>query len=332
MANNTIFSHKGENKKLDSYDRRILFELDKNARITTTEIGKKIRKSKQFLDYRIKNLEEQKILKGYITVIDYSKLGYSSIRVYFKFHNITPEEQNILENELIKDKDVWWLVTLEGVWDVGYAIAVKNILDVYEYWDKIMTKYRKFISKRSLVVYTHIRQYPKSYIINKPNDDSGTIVGESREVELLNTFDISLLKILSNDARITLLNLSLKLKTSPQVVKSHITRLENKHIIQGYRALIDVSFLGYRYYKAYINLLDTTNMHKIYAYCKQHPNILNVNRTIGGRDFEIELQAKSFDEFDSIMKDMRRIFAGIIDDYEFVIAREEKKMNYFPFE
>ena len=48
--------------KLDIYDRKILFELDKNSRITTTKIGKKIRKSKQFVDYRIKRLEEAKVI------------------------------------------------------------------------------------------------------------------------------------------------------------------------------------------------------------------------------------------------------------------------------
>ena len=100
----------------------------------------------------------------------------------------------------------------------------------------------------------------------------------------------------------------------------------------GYRALIDVSFLGYRYYKSYINLLNTTRLQELDQFCLEHPNILTVNRTIGGRDYEIELQAKSFEEFDRIMKEIRKIFANMIDDYEFVIAREEKKMVYFPFE
>ncbi len=67
------------------------------------------------------------------------------------------------------------------------------------------------------------------------------------------------------------------------------------------------------------------------AYCKKHPNILNVNRTIGGRDFEIEIQLRSFEEFDHTMKELRKAFEGMINDYEFVIAREEKKMVYFPF-
>ena len=76
-------------KKLDYYDKKILFELDKNARITTSSLAKKIRKSKQFVDYRIKKLEQEKIIKGYTSVIDYSKLGYISMRIYFKLHNIT---------------------------------------------------------------------------------------------------------------------------------------------------------------------------------------------------------------------------------------------------
>lgn len=321
-----------EELKLDSYDRRILFELDKNARITTTKIGKNIRKSKQFVDYRIKRLEEEGVLTGYITVIDYSKLGYQSIRVYFKFHDITPEKQDELENNLIKDKEVWWLVTTEGQWDVAYALAVKNVLEFYDYWDKIMTKYRKHISKRSIVIYTHIRQYPKSYIVSQKNTERGTLVGASKEVIVVDKLDIQLLKILSDNGRMPLLEIANKLDTSPQVIRNHIKKLEEKKIIQGYRALIDVSFLGYRYYKSYINLLNTERLQELEQFCLQHPNILNVNRTIGGRDFEIELQAKSFDEFDSIMNELRREFAGMIDDYEFVIAREEKKMVYFPFE
>jgi len=318
--------------KIDAYDKRILFELDKDARISTTKISKLLRKSKQFVDYRIKKLESEKVLLGYTTVIDYSKLGYISMRVYFKFHNITPEQQKKLEEELIKDKEVWWLVTLEGPWDVGYAMAVKNVLEFYDYWDKIMKKYRKFISKRSIVIYTHIKQYPKAYIMEQHNTYHGTLVGASKQAEKISDFDRQLLKLISDKARLPLLDIAESLKTSHQVVRNHLRKLEELGVIQGYRALIDVSFLGYRYYKAYINLVKTERIKELDHFCERHPNILNVNRTIGGRDFEIELQTKSFEEFEKIMGEIRSNFEDMIDEYEFVIAREEKKMIYFPFE
>lgn len=319
-----------ESLRLDQFDRRILFELDRNARVSTTQIGKKIRKSKQFVDYRIKKLEEVKVLKGYVSVIDYSKLGYLSMRVYFKFQNLSPEKQREIEESLAKDKEVWWLVTLEGVWDVGYAVAVKDIIDFYKYWDEVIKKYGKYIQKRSVVVYTHIRQFPKSYLINEQNTDKGTLIGISKKEEIKD-FDLKMLKVLSDNARIPLIELADKLNTSPNVAKKHLKDLENKGIIQSYRALIDVSFLGYRYYKSYINFLHSDNLESFETFCQKHPNILNTNRTIGGRDFEIELQARSFDEFETIMNELRSKFPGMINDFEFVIAREEKKMEYFPF-
>jgi DNA-binding Lrp family transcriptional regulator len=299
--------------------------------MSATSIGKIIRKSKQFVDYRIKKLEENGVLKGYVTVIDHSKLGYLSIRVYFKFHDITPLQQAKLEDELIKDKEVWWLATMEGPWDVGYATAVKNVLDFYGYWDKIMKKYRKYVSKRLVVLYTHIRQYPKAYIIDKENEDPGTLVGATTETVPHDKFDLLLLKLLSDNGRMTLLEMAEKLKVSPQAIRNRIKKLERAGIILGYRALIDFSRLGYTYYKAYINILNTARMGELEEFCLRHPNILNVNRTIGGRDFEIEMQVRSFEEFRDVMNGIRQKFAGMIDDYEFVIAREEKKMNYFPF-
>ena len=318
--------------RLDTYDKNILFELDKNSRTTATKIGKKIKKSKQFIDYRIKKLEEEGVLSKYITVIDYSKLGYKSIRIYFKFHNITREKQDELESNLIEDKEVWWLVALEGQWDLGFAIIVRDVLDFYDYWDKIMLKYRKYINKKAIVIHTHIRQFPKSYLINKNNTELGTIVGASKEKFTIEEKDLKLLEILSDNARMPLLEIANKLKTSPQVIKNHIKRLEKNKIIIGYKALIEVSFLGYRYYKAYINLLNTERIKELEQFCLQHPNILNLNKTIGGSDFEIELQVKSFDEFDSIMNEIRKLFSGMIDNYEFVIARKEKKMVYFPIQ
>ena len=290
-----------KNIRLDNYDRKILFALDKNARISTTDVGKYLKKSKQFIDYRIKRLEEIGILSKYITLIDYSRLGYQSIRVYFKFHNLTREKQDEIEDELIKDKEVWWLVTLEGQWDVGFATAVKNVLDFYVYWEKIMSKYGKYISTRSVVIYSHIQQYPKSYLINKINTDKGTLVGASKKIVSLNKRDMQILKLVSDHGRMPLLEIASKLHTSPQVIRTHLRKMETDKLILGYIALIDVSFLGYRYYKLYLTLLNTERIRELEQFCLQHPNILNVNRTIGGSDFEIELQAKSFEEFNYIL-------------------------------
>ena len=71
--------------KLDVYDKKLLYEMDKNSAISISELSKKLRRSKQFIIYRMKQLEKATIITGYNAIIDMSKLGYFSFRAYFKF-------------------------------------------------------------------------------------------------------------------------------------------------------------------------------------------------------------------------------------------------------
>ena len=78
--------------KIDLYDKKILYELDKNSAISISELSKILRKSKQFVSYRIKQLEKASIITGYNAIIDMSKLGFFTFRCYFKFQQMTTED------------------------------------------------------------------------------------------------------------------------------------------------------------------------------------------------------------------------------------------------
>jgi Lrp/AsnC family leucine-responsive transcriptional regulator len=56
--------------KLDLKDRKILYELDLDARQPLTRIGKKVGLSKDVVSYRMKKLQDEGIIKNYYTVID----------------------------------------------------------------------------------------------------------------------------------------------------------------------------------------------------------------------------------------------------------------------
>ena len=76
-------------KKIDLKDRKILFELDHNARISISEISKKIKLTKGGVVYRLKNLEESGVIKNYYTVIDTFKIGYICLRFLIKLQYAT---------------------------------------------------------------------------------------------------------------------------------------------------------------------------------------------------------------------------------------------------
>ena len=74
--------------KLDIKDKKILYELDKNAKISASDVAKIVLLSKDAVGYRIKNLEDKGIIRGYRAVVDLTKLGYSLFRVYLKLIDI----------------------------------------------------------------------------------------------------------------------------------------------------------------------------------------------------------------------------------------------------
>ncbi|MBM7701070.1 Lrp/AsnC family transcriptional regulator [Kurthia huakuii] len=59
---------------MDEIDQSILIQLQENARISMTELGKKIGLSTPATNERVKKLEDKKVIQGYRAVIDPEKL------------------------------------------------------------------------------------------------------------------------------------------------------------------------------------------------------------------------------------------------------------------
>jgi len=68
--------------KLDKYDKKLLYELDKKANLPLSVLASKLHRSKQVILYRMKKLEEDGIITGYHAIVDMAKLGYFSFRIY----------------------------------------------------------------------------------------------------------------------------------------------------------------------------------------------------------------------------------------------------------
>ncbi len=65
--------------KLDKLDLSILRELQKNGRITVTELASRVGLSKTPCQIRMKRLEEQGYILGYIALIDLKKLDTNHV-------------------------------------------------------------------------------------------------------------------------------------------------------------------------------------------------------------------------------------------------------------
>jgi Lrp/AsnC family leucine-responsive transcriptional regulator len=63
--------------EIDNYDRKILTLLQSDARLSFSEIGRRIHLTSPAVAERVRRLEETKILRGFTTRLDLRALGYS---------------------------------------------------------------------------------------------------------------------------------------------------------------------------------------------------------------------------------------------------------------
>jgi Lrp/AsnC family transcriptional regulator, leucine-responsive regulatory protein len=93
---------------MDEMDMKILELLESNGRMSHEEIGKRLNLSRPAIYQRVSRLEQNKIIKGYGTEIDWSKTGQGIRAVVFmnvrtkdfsaimkKINNIDIEQLNI---------------------------------------------------------------------------------------------------------------------------------------------------------------------------------------------------------------------------------------------
>ena len=65
--------------KLDQVDRRILREIQKNARISNIELAERVNLSATPCARRVKQLEDAGIICGHVTLLDHEKLGLNLV-------------------------------------------------------------------------------------------------------------------------------------------------------------------------------------------------------------------------------------------------------------
>jgi len=122
---------------IDKIDKTLICYLDANARMPETELAKKIGRSKESIRYRIKKLQERKIITGFFCRINPYALGYEQYTVYLKLR-LDEKKNEELFNRIRKDPYVYWIGSTDGEWNLGISILVQSPKDFYEKYNHLI--------------------------------------------------------------------------------------------------------------------------------------------------------------------------------------------------
>lgn len=318
--------------KLDVKDKKLLYELDCNSRRPINQLARKIGLSKDAVNYRINKLIQEGIIKSFNAVIDTGKLGFTSFRLFLKFYNLSPEKEKEILDFLLKNKNLIWLVQVEGKWDINTWFLYRTTEEMNDFWKNLLKKYNNYIDKREFGIYSDVAYFSRAYLLEKKQNIYSMPVASLPRGENLDKNELKVIELLSKNARMPVIELARQTKLTPKTIINKIKKLENTKVIVGYRTEFDIKKLGYKYYKVHITTFNTTQerVGKLLDYIQKHPNIIYHDEVLGGYDLEIEIQAESEDKLREIIENIRQNFSNIIKDYEILHYYKEYRLRFFP--
>ena len=318
---------------LDKIDRKIIYHLDINARMSRLQIARKLRISREVVDYRIKRLIKNEIINRFFTHIRAEKLGFTIYKLHLAIKGLQDKEEKDLINYFVNHENVYRVVSCDGVYDVIVSMTAKDVYKLHQMLMECYSKYDiNFLTKDNLIsiIVYHGR---REYLLGKRRKEIAPLIrgGEKGSI-VLDEKDNEILKILANNARFQILEIAKRLGVTSSAVIYRIRALEQKNIIGAYRCSINVEKIGFIRSKIFLSLkfVDEKKEKELRQFCLEHPNIIFFWYCVGHCDLEIELEIENIAAFHDLLKEIKTRFSNIIRKCEYVIVSKEHKFDHFP--
>ncbi|MBT6772539.1 Lrp/AsnC family transcriptional regulator, partial [archaeon] len=314
-------------------EKGILSYLDIDSRTSFSRIGKKIRKSQQQVSYTVQSLKDKEILKGFYTLMDYSKINYNLIlfRVYFKVIYTKEQTYENLIEYLKNDPHTGLIEECWGNYDLVTTYYAKNASHFNKHIREVMEKFPKHLQNFSVLTTVVQRHFGRKYLNPKATYDE-IFVGGDRVPQKVEDIDLKILNMISTNARINSVEIASILDVTPKTIINRLKKLEEKEIILGYKPLINIRNVGY-----YSNLL-LIKYHNITAktekefinYLKAHPSVISVIKTLGEWDIEIRIEIEDYNQIRKTEREIRENFGSMIQTIQNLPTHKIFKNNFFP--
>ena len=118
--------------KIDNINKKILFLLQRDARITYKEIAAELKRSETTIRDRIKAMERVGIIQGYTALIDKTALGLNFFAMIFA--NPNSSDLDIITDKIKKVKNVLRVYQISG----HHRIAIFMVSPSYKELKKII--------------------------------------------------------------------------------------------------------------------------------------------------------------------------------------------------
>lgn len=321
---------------LDDIDRSVLYALHLDARKPVSELARECGLTREVVDYRLRKLQREGILKGFIARINQSYFCEGVGTLLMKCSR--SDEQRFREAVafLQGHRAVNWMAELCGTYDLVITLLYRDVEDLANTIAKMAESMRGVLRQHDLSLYIDEYKFAREGIIRP--DARDRLAGKSpirfraqnRHLADLDATDIAILSLLAEDARKRNVDIAKAVGLSEDAVRLRIRRLEEREVIFGYTAVLDLGGYGLEEYYVGIHLEQMTAKaaEGIRDYARKNPFIGYCVRSAGKYDLVMSLYARNRAHFGELLVEIRSRLGAQLAGYEFQLIMKELKEVY----
>lgn len=319
--------------KLDNKDKKLLYYLSQNCRMSDTKLSKLIKLSKNAVKYRKQRLQDQGIIKHYTATVNLGSIGYHTFCLLLRFND------NIEDHQKIKDyfKDhpyVDWAVTLSGQWDIFAEFVAKDlnhfhrlITDVLKHFSSSLNKYQAFFSEDTL----RVDHLPAAAYKNLELEQIPQLK-RIKKIHPINSTDKNILAHMTTNSNQNYVEIAKELNLTFEIVRYRLKQLEGQFTIIKYFPEIDLQKMGFTEYLFSISLknIDQKTMENLRRHLRHNPHITYAFMDIASFQILFMAAFEDNESVDNFSRHLRKEYGSIIQEQDYHLVQKQLTFNLFP--
>ena len=317
--------------KINKLDRKIIAELDMDARMPISRLAKAVRSSREVIAYRIKALTKKGVISGTQAFFNPYKTGHTLYRVLIRLDSSDGGVIRKFQEYFAGHNHVMWFAELGGRWDYVIEFFAKNADEFNEILEKAIERFKEYIKLYEISTILEIHCYKRRYIYDNKKEISFLVGGKVQNLRI-DDIDKKIISELKSNAQLSNTQIAQKLGLARNTIKYRIEKLAEKGIILGYKLFYRPQALGFQSYKLFISMknLYSGKEKEFFAFSQNSPNITFAHKNLGKWNYELEIEVKDIAELQKIIVDLRVRFKDFIIDYDMFPILHDHKIDLFP--
>ncbi len=319
---------------LDALDRRILYWMDCNCRMSIRSLARKLRVSPSRLHYRLDQLIRDGVIKSFVAVIDYRRLGYRSHGVHYKLRELGLDEVEHLMRKIARDPRVLDMFLCEGTFNAHIAFLAKELEEAEEIiWD-MRDQLSKYIIDEKRTIRLKAYLYHRNELLphhgEEPEREVLTLEKVPKPAQI-DEDDQRLLAAMAVHANWPVWKIAKAAGMRGPKAYARIKRLEEAGVIRGYQIVLNPDTPGFAYFRVVVKLhyIPPERRDELMKFLQSLPSIDRCTFTYGDYDLSYDLLVENTSDLRGVMNQVYDKFRNEVITQDWVRVSRIIKFSYF---